>query len=151
GVIRDYIGFYLGPRSPMLYRIHTGWNVDRTPQQDIIYLVATAQAVARARLGFVFTDRHSLAAVASFYDNLEQLDRIDFEAAYAEQWNATPDHPDRQEKKQAEFLIHREAPLGVLAGIATASEAVALHVAGIVAGCPGAAHMAVRARPHWYY
>src|SRR5581483_8231184 len=27
GTILDYVGFYFGHRSPMLYCVHTGWNV----------------------------------------------------------------------------------------------------------------------------
>ena len=36
GVIRDYVGFYFGPCSPMLLRIHTGWNVEKVDQANII-------------------------------------------------------------------------------------------------------------------
>ena len=66
GVIRDYVGFYLGPRSPMLLRLHTGRDVQQVDQSRIIYLVAIAQTIAEAGLGFVFTDRHSLAAVSLY-------------------------------------------------------------------------------------
>lgn len=64
GVICDYIGFYFGPRSPMLYRIHTGYNVRQVDQANIVYLVSTAPAIAQAGIGYVFTGRHSLATVS---------------------------------------------------------------------------------------
>src|SRR5579862_8303188 len=63
GTILDYVGFYLGPRSPMLYRVHTGYDVARVDQSNIVYLTSSAQVVAAHPLGFVFTDRHSLARV----------------------------------------------------------------------------------------
>jgi hypothetical protein len=117
GMILDYVGFYLGPRSPMLYRIHTGHNMAKIDQSSIVYLVSTAQAVKSAGLGFVFYDRHSLARVAACYDDLARLGEVDFQTCYATQWNTTPQFPDRQEKKQAEFLVHRMMPWSLVAKV----------------------------------
>ena len=122
GVIRDYIGFYFGPRSPMLYRIHTGYNVHHVDQSNIVYLVSTAQMIADAGIGFVFTDRHSLARVAEFKDRLDDLTMVDFTVAYAEYWRSTPDERDRQEKKQAEFLVHQTVPWELMTGIAVLND-----------------------------
>lgn len=132
GVIRDYIGFYFGPRSPMLYRVHTGWNVERVDQTNIVYLVSTAQGVAEAGLPFVFTDRHSLAAVAEFRDDLDDLDIVDIPTAYAVQWNTTAEHPDRQEKKQAEFLVHGSMPWSLIDRIGVANGEVATRVSKVL-------------------
>ena len=82
-------------------------------QSKLVYLVSSAQAVAAHPLGFVFTDRHSLARVASFYDDLARLTDVDFETCNARWWGSTAEHPDRQEKKQAEFLVHRTMPWGL--------------------------------------
>lgn len=41
--ISDYIPFYLGPRSPMLYVIQHGYNgVTRIEPEDIVYCIVTS-------------------------------------------------------------------------------------------------------------
>lgn len=132
GVVLDYLGFYFGPRSPMLYRIHTGHNVARVDQSAIAYLVSSAQAVASAGLGFVFYDRHSLARVASCHDDLARLDAVDFQTCYATQWNTTPQFPDRQEKKQAEFLVHKAMPWTLVGKLGVANAAAAARVNAVL-------------------
>lgn len=149
GVINDYVGFYLGPRSPMLYRIHTGYNVEKIDQANIAYMVSTAQVVAGAGLGFVFTDRHSLAAVAAFHDNLARLDKVDWAICGATQWNNTPQHPDRQEKKQAEFLVHRSMAWNLIESIGVCNQAARGRVEQILAA--GRHRPPVSVRGAWYY
>lgn len=151
GVIYDYVGFYFGPRSPMLYRIHTGWNVRQIDQSNLVYLVSSAQAVAEAGLGVVLTDRHSLARVAAFYDRIDRLAEIDFDAAYAHQWNDTADHPDRQEKKQAEFLVHRSMPWSLIERICVWNAATRHRVETILDGHPDAHKPLVEVEDSWYY
>ena len=57
GVIHDYVSFYFGPRSPMLYQLHTGMvNGYSEGQESLIYLVSNAQAVAKNGAGFAFSD-----------------------------------------------------------------------------------------------
>ena len=151
GVIRDYIGFYFGPRSPMLFRIHTGHQVRQIDQAKIVYLVSTAQAIADSGIGFVFTDRHSLARVAEFKDRLDDLTAVDFAVAYCEYWRSTPDEPDRQEKKQAEFLVYQMMPWHLLTGIAVLNDTVAQRVNAIFNRHAGRHRPPVRIRREWYY
>ncbi|RJP39076.1 MAG: DUF4433 domain-containing protein [Phycisphaerales bacterium] len=151
GEIRDYVGFYFGPRSPMLYRIHTGWGVKRVDQSAIAYLVSSAQVVASAGLRFVFTDRHSLARVASFSDRLDQLGIVDFDVAYAEQWSTTPEYPDRQEKKQAEFLVHGAMPWPLVGEIGVLNQKASDRVRAILAAYPDRHRPRVFCEPSWYY
>lgn len=151
GMIRDYVGFYFGPRSPMLNRIRTGWNVTQVDQSLIVYLASTAQAVAGAGIGFVYTDRHSLARVAAWRDALADLNIVDFPVAYATYWNNTADHPDRQEKKQAEFLVHRTMPWNLIVGIGVLNATVEQRVNAILDAHANRHRPAVGARPLWYY
>lgn len=54
GVIHDYVAFYLGPRSPMLFQLHTGWVTGYAEgQEPLVYLVSTAQSVHDSRTQFV--------------------------------------------------------------------------------------------------
>ena len=151
GVIRDYIGFYFGPRSPMLNRIRTGYNVAQLDQERIIYLATVAQDVAAAGLEFVFTDRHSLARVAAWRDSLADLKIVDFPIAYATYWNNTLAHPDRQEKKQAEFLVYRTMPWSLVQFVGVFNAAAELAVNVMVAAQPQRHHPPVGVRPLWYY
>ena len=149
GIILDYVGFYFGPRSPMLYRVHTGHNVAKIDQSNIVYLVSSAQAIAAYPLGFVFTDRHSLARVASFYDSVAGLGNVDFQTCYATQWNTTSQFPDRQEKKQAEFLVHRAMPWGLVHRLGVLNASVAGRVRDILAAHVSTTPVAVE--QNWYY
>jgi len=149
GIILDYVGFYFGPRSPMLYRVDTGHNVAQVDQSNIAYLVSTAQDVAGASLGFVFTDRHSLARVAAFHDDLTRLGEVDFPTCYETQWNTTPQFPDRQEKKQAEFLVHRAIPWPLISYVGVANAAALARVHTTLAGAGHKPRVIVQSS--WYY
>jgi len=129
--------------------IHTGYNVEKIDQSNIAYVVSTAQTVATAGLGFVFYDRHSLAAVANPFDDLARLDRVDWNVCYADRWNNTPQHPDRQEKKQAEFLVHRSMSWNLIERIGVCDQTARGRVQAILAAAghrPG-----VSIEPSWYY
>ncbi len=46
GRFSDYIAFYFGARSPMLYNIYHGFNdVPKRPQEEIIYIIATFEKI----------------------------------------------------------------------------------------------------------
>lgn len=149
GVINDYVGFYFGPRSVMLNRIRTGWNVERVDQSDIIYLVASAEAIAEAGLDFVFTDRHSLARVAAFHDKLAKLVDVDMPTCYATHWSKTERVPDRQEKKQAEFLVHGVVPWSLVLQIGVAGASAMCRVNAVLAEFSQNTPVAVEGT--WYY
>jgi len=151
GIVRDYVGFYFGPRSPMLLRIHTGRNVRQVHQSNIIYLVSTAQMIQEDGLGFVFTDRHSLARVAAFHNCLDELDMVDFPIAYAERWNTSAAAPERQEKKQAEFLVHRSLPWPLIRGIGVLNETTKQRVSETLDRHPEVHRPRILRKPSWYY
>ena len=84
GVIYDYVSFYFGPRSPMLFQLHTGWVAGYTERQDpLVYVVSTAQAIQESGAGFVFSDGHGIAAITQWFDDLADLDRVDWDAEFA--------------------------------------------------------------------
>lgn len=151
GVIRDYVGFYLGPRSPMLLRLKSGRDVQPVPQERIVYLKTTAQAVDAAGLGYVFTDRHTLAAVAAFRNRLAELSIVDFATVYAERWNSTAELPFRQEKKQAEFLVHRVMPWNLVQAVGVLDDGAKAAVEAILALYPHRHEPQVLRKPSWYY
>lgn len=121
GTVHDYVPFYLGPRAPMLLRLHTGRVEGYDGRQDsIVYVTSTVEAV-------------------------------DWETVYARTWNDTPEDPDRQRRKQAEFLIHGFVPWSVIDGVAACSEAIAARVRRILDLAEPQDQKPVLVRKDWYY
>jgi len=151
-VIHDYVPFYFGPRSPMLLQLHTGrvegYNETQTP---LIYLISTAQAVSDSGAGFVFSDGHGIASFTSWYDDSAQLDGVDWSAVNSRYWTDTVDAPDRQRRKQAEFLVHRACPWALIQEIAIVNDNMKRRVKQILAEFPAELRRPVRIRPALYY
>jgi ssDNA thymidine ADP-ribosyltransferase, DarT len=151
GTVHDYVPFYFGPRSVMLYQLHTGWVPGYSEgQEPLIYLVSTCQAVAAEGLGVVFSDGHGLASFTGWYDDPADLGKVDWGAAYARQWNDTLEDPDRQRRKQAEFLVHRICPWSVLTEIGVYNEPARDRVEATLRA-HGREVLPVRIRSEWYY
>lgn len=118
GVMRDYISFYFGVRSPMLYCIKNGYDVRQRPQEEIIYLISTLEKLKELNCKFIFTDGHSFAAYTQFFNDTKYLNQIDWKVVNARRWNNTEADPDRKRRKEAECLVFREMPLSAVTGIA---------------------------------
>ncbi len=115
GTVHDYVPFYFGYHSPMMLQLHTGQVSGYTERQDpLIYLVCHAQDVAVNGLGFVLSDGQGIAAWTDWFDSLTDLNKVDWKMV-AEKWwtpKRDPSDPDRQRRKQAEFLVHKACPWG---------------------------------------
>lgn len=152
GGVHDYVSFYFGPRSPMLYQLHTGWVSGYTEgQEPIIYLVANVRDVVATGAGFVFSDGHGIATFTSWFDDLAHMERVDWEAVNATWWRDTADDPDRQRRKQAEFLIHQRCDWALIKGIGVLNATMKARVEAILAPFDEALHRPVRIRRNWYY
>lgn len=114
GNLGDYVPFYFGAHSPMLYNIVTGYGVTRIPQSEIIYLIANTQKVAQQNLTFVFTNGHAKNSITNFYNNLNDLGAVDWDMVNQKQWNPLEGDRDRMRRKQAEFLIHTHVPINLI-------------------------------------
>ena len=122
GAFLDYVPFYFCPRSVMLYQLHTGWVPGYSEgQEPLIHLVSSVQRVQSSGAHFVFSDGHGLAAMTRWYDDLEELDALDWNVISGRMWQDTPDEPDRKRRKQAEFLVHRLLDWEQIIGIGVAS------------------------------
>lgn len=150
GVLHDYVPFYFGPRSPMLYTISKG-NVDGFvgDQQSIVHLVSNAQAVQSAGLSFVFTDGHGIMALTDYYDDLGQLTEVDWPLMNARYWNDTIDDSDRKRRRQAEFLVHQRFPVSLIQEIGVINQTVKLTTEALLTEFR--LSIAVIAKPGWYY
>lgn len=155
GTLHDYVPFYFCPRSPMLYVLHNPPE-DQMPykggQRPILHLVANLDAVREARLEFVFTDRHALTAYARFYTSKDDpANCLDWKAIGSDYWYNTPEQPDRREKKQAEFLVHRFFPWELIEAIGVMNQDIEQKVLNVLQRFPSHAHPPVWVRRGWYY
>lgn len=150
GTVHDYVSFYFGPRSPMLLQLHTGRveNYDEG-QEPLIYAVSTVETITQAGLDFVFSDGHGIAAFTQWFDDLNDLGKVDWDTAYADYWADTVDDMDRQRRKQAEFLVHRFCPWDVINQIGVLNNALKERVERILQ--PNNISIPVEVRRQWYY
>ncbi|MXY82723.1 MAG: DUF4433 domain-containing protein [Gemmatimonadetes bacterium] len=129
--VGEYVPFYFCSRSIMLYLLFRGNHSGLTytgGQRAILHLQADLQAVVcwadKQGVNWAFSDRNAGTRYASFYNDLNDLGRIDWNAV-----NAT-DFRDSQVKegKQAEFLMYQEFPWQLVEKIGTCDQMVANQV-----------------------
>lgn len=112
-VLGDYIPFYFGYRTPMLYVLQKGYNlVDKVKPEDIVYMYSSVQKIIDLQNEFIFTDGHAVNGLTEFFSpsQISDLNEIvDFNAAYAKVWVGTPD-TDLKRKKESEFLVEGDIP-----------------------------------------
>lgn len=152
GVVADYVPFYFGPRSPMLFTISNG-NVEGYPegQGPVAHLVVSADAIAGADLPFVYSDRNAALAYAQFHDVLDDLgEHVDLALMEARYWHNTPQQPDRMERRMAEFLVRDFLPWEYVEAIGVMSQAEAKLVNEMLEVHQGH-RPAVAVRREWYY
>ena len=110
-MLSEYIPFYLGPRSPMLYVIQNGYNgVQRVNADQIVYCVIRLEDIVNSKKECIFTDGHALSGLTNFYEK-ERLGQINtivsYDDVYSSQWNIESDL-DLKRRKEAELLIRND-------------------------------------------
>jgi len=123
---RDYVAFYFGMRSIMLFNIHTGrGEVEQIDQDEIIYLVYDVSSIVDHAYEFFFTDGNGAKIPQTqVFLNLDDLDKVDYTAAYATRWSTADqiNDPDLKRKKHSEFHIYQELNFDHISEIAVNSE-----------------------------
>ena len=148
GVLHDYVPFYFAPRSPMLFTISRG-NVPSCPGQDqVIHLVSTAEQVQEADLGFAFTDGHGIMLLTEFFDDLDDLDQVDWSLMKDKYWRDTQEDGDRKRRRQAEFLVYRFMPWRLISEIAVMTKVVARTVTECLERAADSTPVSIK--PKWY-
>lgn len=150
GNLLDYVAFYFGPRSPMLYSIYNG-NVEGCSgnQEDLIYVVSTAQRIEEAGKGFVFSDGHGIVVFTRFFENFSDFDKIDWNLMNAKYWYDTDADPDRKRRRQAEFLIYQKFPWDLVTEIGVLTIQMKEYVKSHLDD--SGYNTQVRIKPDWYY
>ncbi len=122
----DYIPFYFGIRTPMLYVVQNGFNlVAPTPPENIVYCVCSVQKILDLKIDFVFTDGHAIDGFSSQYSvadiqNIENI--LDWKAIKAKYWRDDNDL-DLKRRKEAEFLVLGDIPIDAIIGYGVYNEA----------------------------
>ena len=118
GTLNDYVPFYFTPFSVMLKNIHTGWGgVQKRSNEEIIILVSSLYHIHDGGLPFLFTDSHAYSYLATFYNNLNDLNNIDWALLQRRDFRRDPNDPWKLDRYQAEALIHKSCPVSSLLGV----------------------------------
>ena len=153
GVIHDYVSFYFGYLSPMMYQLKTGWlqGYDEG-QEPLIYLISTCQTIHDSGAAYVFSDGHGIAAMTHWYDDLSALGQVvDWDMVYQRYWRDNINDMDRQRRKQAEFLVNEFCDWALVQKIAVINVDVQKRVQDIMAAFPQAQRPPIVIKPEWYY
>ena len=153
--VGDYVPFYFCPRSPMLYSIHRkNTDPDSTSelaygggQVSIVHLEADLREVVdwanREGRRWAFSTGNAAAAGVQFHDDLDRLDRIDWNAVEARHWSEV------MKEKQAEFLVHGFVPWRLVSRIGVISDRIRKRVLQIIEDSGHEPRVVIKR--HWYY
>lgn len=147
--LNEYVPFYLGPRSPMLYVIQHGYNgVTHVEAENIVYCVIRLDDLIHNNVECVFTDGHALSAFTSFYQK-NMLPRIDeivkYDDVFSSQWNIEEDL-DLKRRKEAELLVKQDLPAQYVRGYVVYNESAKQRLIN-----SGVAHEKIVAVPGYYF
>lgn len=145
----EYIPFYFGVRTPMLYVIQNGYNmVSPTPAENIVYCVTSVKKIIELQLDFVFTNGHAVNGFTSQYSladipNIDEI--IDWKAVNEKFWTNDTDL-DLKRRKEAEFLVLGDIePSGILGFVVYNKNAQSRMVDF------GVNELNVPIKPHFYF
>lgn len=111
GVLGEYVPFYFAGHSPMLYNIKTGWRgITQRSQSEIVFIVSSIRQVTQHCPHWCYTDGHAKHNISKFYNKIENMNMIDWNAVQLQFWNNTLEDMDRQRRKAAEFLVKDFVP-----------------------------------------
>ncbi len=135
GSLSDYVPFYFWHRSPMLYVIWQGNDpeVIVTPQEEIIYLVSSFEALQKYGCRFIYTDRHAKLDYAKFYTDPAKIELLNWELIKSSQWGRQYGS-ERREIKQAECIVYQHVPINAIIGIAVKNDEIGTMVSNMIAG-----------------
>ncbi|MGH8746642.1 MAG: type II toxin-antitoxin system toxin DNA ADP-ribosyl transferase DarT [Burkholderiales bacterium] len=149
GTLNDYVPFYFGTHSVMLYNLHTGYGVKQVPQREIVYLVSSVQLLGSRNVPFLFTNRHAYVALAHYSSNTADLDTLDWDLINGRDFKRDPNRPEKIERREAELLAHRSVPFEALEGIACYDGTVRLRIEAVAREL--GVNVTVRENREWYF
>lgn len=144
--LHDYVPFYFAPRSPMLYKIiHKEVpEAEETNQDNFVYLVSSIDKFHGNE--FAFTDYQAIVTYASFYTELNNLDKIRWDlicelphvpeakapfcgyCKYFHNRDELPKYVKRKEARLAEFLVLSQVDIGQISIIVVKNSNMKDHI-----------------------
>ena len=150
-MVNDYVPFYFSVRTPMLYNIVTGMGVPQRAQREIVYLCCRLMDLAIEDMQWCFTNGNAAEKITKFYNNLKDLDKIDWKSIETTDfsYNNADGDEDRIRKKHAEFLVKDFVPRSKITEIAVLNAVVKEEVESIVSKCK--LEIEIKVKPKFYF
>jgi len=118
GCLGDYIPFYFGTQSIMLYNILTGHGgLKKYPPDNIVYLCCFVEDLVKTSSKYFFTDGQANKKFTKHFTELSDLNNVDWEIVNSSDFRMTEEDPDRPRKYQAEFLVYKHVPVSCISKI----------------------------------
>lgn len=128
-----YIPFYFSGHTPMLLNIKTGHRgITKREQSEIVFIVCEVNNIVNNCAKWLFTDGHAKDALSNFYEDLKDLDKLDWDLIKSQYWKNTREDNDRMRRKQAEFLVYNKVSLNCIRGLIVKSEERKLEIEKII-------------------
>jgi hypothetical protein len=142
----DYVSFSFCPRPVALAVAHRRSSAGQTP---LVHLVTALHDVAawctHQDVRWAFTTANAAAAYADFFADMDEFDRIDWDAVLSNDLR----RPAAKEAKQAEFLVRGCVPWVLVRGVGVMDAAIRARVEAIIASEPQPPP--VVAQRDWYF
>ena len=132
--LHDYVPLYFRARNPMLYR-------RRDRQSELAVLCVDRRVMQNP--GVIFTDGNAASNRTSFYSDLTDLDKLDWDCLKAEYW---PDFEDGGRKRCAEVLVPELIPFDAVGRIVVQNED-----ARAAARAATSSHLDIPVKPEWFF
>lgn len=147
GNVGDYVPWYFGPRSPMMYALSRNNYEYREGFDKVVYLVSSVPRIIEMGCQWVASDRNAALTLAEFTDDEQELEEhISWEVIRARYWT---DYPDGADLRAAEFLVHESVPWEAVEGIVAKTEDTRTRAEAMVAGLDHSPRVVVRSQ--WYF
>jgi hypothetical protein len=133
-----------------VYNIHTGHGgITRRANDDVVIFVSSLHRVRELGLTFVFTDQHAYAAGTEYFNDLADLNRVDWPLLQSRDFKTSDTDPGKPLRYQAEALVYHDVPLPALSGIGCHNDIVRQKLESLIAA--HGATLTVKATPKWYF
>ncbi len=150
GTLSDYVPFYFTPFSPMMYNIKTGWNgIRQRPNDEIVIAVSSLHRLRDKGVSFLFTDMHAYLAAATYYSELTDLDKIDWNILQRRDFQRDLNDLGKVDRYQAEALVRNVLPLEGFLGLACYNAAVESRIKAEMT--KRGLTLTIRVQPGWYF
>lgn len=147
GNVGDYVPWYFGPRSPMMYTLSRNNYEYREGFDEVVYLVSSVPRILEMGAQWVASDRNAALTLAEFTDDEHALEEhISWDVIRAQYWT---DYPDGADLRAAEFLVHESVPWEAVEVIVAKTEDTRARAEGLVAGLDHSPRVVVRSQ--WYF